>query len=187
MNKAEFLSILEKRLLALPSDERTEAIEFYRELIEESPNEEDAIAKLHHPKQLASKLILEFGVKSPKDKKLSILTIILAILSAPFTVPIALILIAFVLIIIILLFCFILMLSSVALVFLTFGITTIVGIPAAFDYNLATGLVMLGTGIFSVSACYSMIMLTVFLTKKIFNGIKAVIIKFVIRRYRNEA
>ncbi len=187
MNKKEYLKLLDKKISVLPDEERKEALDFYRELIEESPNEAEAIAKLPQPKQLASKLILEFGTKAPKGVKLPILTIIFAILSAPLTVPIVITIALLILSLLLLLGAIVLVFALASFACLAVGGVSLFAVVAAFGHDVGTGMIMLGVGLLALSACYLVARFTLFLSKKVFAGIRVFILKTVTRRYKNEA
>lgn len=59
MNKTAFLSALEKELRALPPEERSDAMQYYREYFEEvgPDREEEAAAALGSPKEIAAELL----------------------------------------------------------------------------------------------------------------------------------
>jgi uncharacterized membrane protein len=65
MNKAEFLYELRKRLKKLPPTEIEEAISYYEEYFEEAgaQGEQELIARLGSPAQVASTIIGEYATK----------------------------------------------------------------------------------------------------------------------------
>lgn len=114
MNKEVFLNELERHLNKLPEVERIEAIEYYREYLEEAGDDvEIVIEKLGSPKEVANDIIRECAVKSlavvsqgnrseekttKQNTKNSTATniwlIILGIFAAPIAFPLAIALVA---------------------------------------------------------------------------------------------
>ena len=65
MSKEEYLAELERNLRKLPEEEREEAMQYYREYLEEAgENVEEVIEKLGSPKEVANGIIRECAVKS---------------------------------------------------------------------------------------------------------------------------
>ena len=85
MTKSEFLSVLKKKLSALPREEREERLNFYIEMIddrmEEGLPEAEAVAAVGDPKQLADQILPEYfpesGHRKASGKGLHILLLIL--------------------------------------------------------------------------------------------------------------
>ena len=60
MSKEEYLAELERNLRKLPEEEREEAMQYYREYLEEAgENVEEVIEKLGSPKEVANGIIRE--------------------------------------------------------------------------------------------------------------------------------
>ena len=150
MTREEFLSILEKRLKALPKEEIENAIAYYTEYLSEAgkENEQEALSKLAPPKQIASKLIAEFAISDkPHSKPVSLSTIIWAVLAAPIAIPIAVTVLVLLLSIVLLLFTF----SLVGVVFAFCGfLLTLTSIPV-FITSFSTGLFVLGSSLIYIS------------------------------------
>lgn len=99
MTKEEFLIRLKKKLSAIPKDEADEAIKYYEEYLSEAENIEEAIKDLGTPENVSAKIIATYIDKSNSAGKnnLNLLWLcILAILSAPLTIPLVCILFALV-------------------------------------------------------------------------------------------
>lgn len=135
MNRAEFMRQLRLKLFRLPQEEIESAIEYYEEYFEEAgiENEQIVLQKLGSPEETASKILQDFADKkiqnssiTPSAKKgISALWFaILAVFSAPITLPLTI-----------------------------FFITILIGLGlAVFICALvffATGLLLLGIGFFS--------------------------------------
>ena len=92
MTKIQFLSVLQDRLRGLPDREIGESLEYYSEMIdehiEEGMGEEDAVALIGAPKQVAEKILSEASLISiikgrAKNRKLSAWEWTLIILGSP--------------------------------------------------------------------------------------------------------
>ncbi len=186
MNKKEYLAQLEKRLSSLPKEERNEAVSFYKELIEESPNEESAISNLPTPKKLAANLILEFGLNHVKDKKIPILTIVLAVLSAPITIPIILVVLIMIISLLILLGAVIFTLGLIFISVFLIGIVAFIAFFAALNYSTGTIFTMLGIALIAFSLSYILLIMIRFIAKKSIEGIKFLAKKMISRRSKIE-
>lgn len=115
MNSSEFLKDLEYRLRLIPQDDRNDAVEYYKEYINDMElGENDNVeAILGTPKEVASKIIGDCTQKvidNQKEKKTVkgtgavIWFIILAIFSLPISLPLAIVAIAVVLVVVIVVF-----------------------------------------------------------------------------------
>lgn len=99
MTKVEYLAKLDKYLRKLPKEDYQEAMDYFSEYFEEAgpENEAQVIAELGTPKEAArdiiSRLLDEKIIdqeKTPKSRVSMVWLAILAILSAPVTLPLAL-------------------------------------------------------------------------------------------------
>ncbi|MCR4850899.1 MAG: DUF1700 domain-containing protein [Lachnospiraceae bacterium] len=127
MNRNEFLKELEKRLLYIPTEDRQDALEYYDEYIKDMGlgEEEDVIAKLGTPKDVARNIIDDCTQKhieqtkenkTFKGKATVIWLSLLGILSLPLSLPlgIAILALAIAFVITVLAICFALFVSSLA-------------------------------------------------------------------------
>lgn len=96
MDKAGYLKKLRSKLHRLPTHEIDAALIYYEEYFDEAgqENEQDVIEKLGPPSQVAAQILADFAIKDldakpPSTKKnvSTIWLIILAILSAPLSLP----------------------------------------------------------------------------------------------------
>lgn len=100
MNKNDFMNQLVTQLDGLPTEERHAAINYYEEYFEEAgvEHEEEAICNLGSPKRIAKQILEDFAIKEEEkiimmkaDNRSSstIGMVILGILTAPITLPLA--------------------------------------------------------------------------------------------------
>lgn len=131
MTKVEYLAKLDKYLRKLPKEDYQEAMDYFSEYFEEAgpENEAQVIAELGTPKEAArdiiSRLLDEKIIdqeKTPKSRVSIVWLAILAILSAPVTLPLALFLFLAVITILALGVAAIAVVLSLGVAFLTSGI-----------------------------------------------------------------
>lgn len=131
MTKVEYLAKLDKYLRKLPKEDYQEAMDYFSEYFEEAgpENEAQVIAELRTPKEAArdiiSRLLDEKIIdqeKTPKSRVSMVWLAILAILSAPVTLPLALFLFLAVITILALGVAAIAVVLSLGVAFLTSGI-----------------------------------------------------------------
>ncbi len=184
MNKIEFLTKLKKGIKSLPLEEQESAMEYYEEYFAEAESDEIAIAKLPHPKHIASKLVLEFGNKKPKS--VSTWAIVLAVLSAPVSIPLALSLILCIIVLIPVIMAVLLVPAAAGVSLVVCGIFAIIILIPAFATNFATGFVYLGLLLFCAGGGYLLIRFTILLFQWIAKLIKLIALKLSERRYSHE-
>lgn len=131
MTKVDYLAKLDKYLRKLPKEDYQEAMDYFSEYFEEAgpENEAQVIAELGTPKEAArdiiSRLLDEKIIdqeKTPKSRVSMVWLAILAILSAPVTLPLALFLFLAVITILALGVAAIAVVLSLGVAFLTSGI-----------------------------------------------------------------
>lgn len=158
MTKTEYMKILTHNLRRLPKEDYDRAIEYFEEYFAEAgpENEQQAIADLGSPDEAAKALIVDLAAQNIKEKPktmkggLSALWIaVLAVCSAPDTLPIAICLLA---VIAVVLFCvgialFCVVISAVAVA--ASGILTLFGGIVLLFRSLGDGLCNIGLGLFS--------------------------------------
>ena len=158
MTKTEYMKILTHNLRRLPKEDYDRAIEYFEEYFAEAgpENEQQAIADLGSPDEAAKALIVDLAAQNIKEKPktmkggLSALWIaVLAVCSAPVTLPIANCLLA---VIAVVLFCvgialFCVVISAVAVA--ASGILTLFGGIVLLFRSLGDGLCNIGLGLFS--------------------------------------
>ncbi len=183
MDRLKFLYILNKSLKNIPKDERENAIAFYEEYFADASSEEEAIEALPHPKKIAAKIIMEVG---EKQSKLSITTIVLAICSAPITLPIGLSLVAVILSLFITFVCLILVPYIVFGSFVLSALPLAIACIPAFLFNYQTGLVFLGMTLCFFSVGMLGLMSFHKLAKIIFSFFRKLFLKLGKRSYEYE-
>ena len=183
MNKYEFLNILSKSLKNVPKEERDNAINFYEEYFADAKDEQEAINSLPHPKKIAVKIIMETGeVKGG----ISLSTMILAVCSAPITLPLAIALISVVFALAIVVITLIFVPYIVFASFVLSSIPLTIGVIPAFLHNFQTGLAFLGmAGGFLSLGLLGLIGFHI-LAKKILGGFKKLVLKIWKRSSKNE-
>lgn len=131
MTKVEYLAKLDKYLRKLPKEDYQEAMDYFSEYFEEAgpENEAQVIAELGTPKEAARDIIsrlldekIIYQEKTPKSRVSMVWLAILAILSAPVTLPLALFLFLAVITILALGVAAIAVVLSLGVAFLTSGI-----------------------------------------------------------------
>lgn len=152
MNIDKYLKELENELSDLPENEKHNALEYYKEYLEDIPEDkrEDGIKNLGTPQMLADQIKNESGSglneskNMPEQKKNSvniILVIIIAVLLSPVWIPL---LIAFAAIVLSLLVC-------ILTVLICFPVTAVTGIISGIltaSYSVYSGLFTFGIGLF---------------------------------------
>ena len=158
MTKTEYMKRLAHNLRRLPKEDYDRAIEYFEEYFAEagSENECQAIADLGDPDEAAKTLIMDLAAQNIKEKPktmkrgLSALWIaVLAVCSAPVTLPIAICVLA---VIAVVLFCvgialFCVVISAIAVA--ASGILTLFGGFVLLFRSLGDGLCNIGLGLFS--------------------------------------
>lgn len=99
MNRNEFIHELKRELTRLPEEEIDAAVEYYEEYFDEagSENEQDVIEHLGGPKQAASQIKAEYAVRLFDEDEKPVMRkglsaawcVVLAICSAPVSMPLA--------------------------------------------------------------------------------------------------
>ncbi|MBQ4523954.1 MAG: DUF1700 domain-containing protein [Lachnospiraceae bacterium] len=188
MSKEEYLAELERNLRKLPEVERLEAMQYYREYLEEAgENVEEVIEKLGPPKEVANGIIRECAVKSlavvgqgqrreseekEARKKNSTATniwlIVLGIFAAPIAFPVAIAVVAVLFAAFISLAAFCLSVAVLDVCFFVVGIIALVaGIgvaaisPSTTVFFIGCSLFMIGLGIGAVIVTIQVIKLII--------------------------
>lgn len=183
MNKQEFLLALRNNLSALPKTQIDEHILFYNEIIddhiEDGLSEEQAIAQIGLPEQIAKQILADSPIEKIKTTKpkrrLKIWEIVVIVLGSPIWVSLLLSALSAVLSLYVGLWCIVIALWSVfaALIGSTFGLL-FGGIASVINGTVTEGLAILGASIvcaglsiFMFFACNAATKGIVWLTKKI--------------------
>lgn len=194
MKKSEFLNELQTKLAGLPEQDLNERLDFYSEMIddkiEEGITEEEAISQIGSADEIITQILAEYPlakiVKEKVKTKRSLRTweIVLLIVGSPLWLSLLIAAVAVALSLYITLWSLII---SLWVVFISFAASSLFGIITAAVYsftgNAPAGLMYSGIGLFcagcaillfygSVAASKG----TVLLTKKMFTGIKTLLI-----------
>ncbi|MBQ6575056.1 MAG: DUF1700 domain-containing protein [Lachnospiraceae bacterium] len=160
MNKAEFIRELERRLKYIPKDDRTDAVEYYAELLSdmEVDDTEDVTERIGSAKDAAKKILNECTQKhideyeenkTVKGHATVVWLSILGVLSLPLSVPLAIVVFAIA-------FSLFVVFISLVIAFVAAGIALVAGGIASLVFMwMAPGfgqkMVMLGMGLCSLA------------------------------------
>ena len=159
MTKVEYLAKLDKYLRKLPKEDYQEAMDYFSEYFEEAgpENEAQVIAELGTPKEAArdiiSRLLDEKIIdqeKTPKSRVSMVWLAILAILSAPVTLPLALFLFLAVITILALGVAAIAVVLSLGVAFLTSGIYMLFDSWSYLNISFSTTALSFGLGLLAL-------------------------------------
>ena len=172
MNKAEFLSSLEKELSGLSAADTEKAIEYYSEMIddriESGMSEESAVADVGTPEAAAKDILMDMPIakvvkaKMKKQRGLKGWEIALIILGAPLWIPILIVMLAVALSVVTALFSIVITFAAVVLALVFGGLFCIgVGIWELFRAMFASGLFGIGIGIGAIGCGILAVLLTI--------------------------
>ena len=188
MNKTAFLDELKKYLKKLSPDEVQDILDYYNEYFDESESDAIAIQKLQSPKQLAGKLIAEAQVNelsgpTKSKNRISLMTVIFAVLSAPVTIPFSIFFIVFAILGLVIgaLGCFSIVLFCFS--FIISCLFTGMAIIPAFGSSIPTGLYVFGIFLMQLAFSISFFFLAKYTIKQSYYGSKKFISKIALRRY----
>lgn len=171
MRKDEFLERLENKLRDLDREEYEEALNYYKEYIEEAgeENEEEVLRKLGSPERVAAQIKAEVAASKLVEKEKNykeninyekasssnslniILYIVLGILALPLALPLAATVFALLLTFLILIFTVLIVFIAIWLAIGIWGLGfTMAGLVVIFT-DLYTGLFFIGMGLMGVS------------------------------------
>lgn len=180
MKKEEFLSQLEKKLSKLPKEDREEALDYYREYLEDAgeEQEETIISKLGSPDAIANNIISECAQKSvsknPETVKGSmnaVWLVILGILASPVAFPIAFAVIALIFALCFTVLAIIGSLFLCSICCIAAGISGIIVGFAAMFIHFPTGLFILGISLMLSGVAVFITWASVQLCRLLFTGI----------------
>ncbi|MDR0501013.1 MAG: DUF1700 domain-containing protein [Coriobacteriales bacterium] len=200
MTKAEFLYELRKRLKKLPAAEIEAAMSYYEEYFAEAgaqsiQDEQELIARMGTPAQVASTIIGEYATKvmyehNIEKKNSSLKTmwiVILAVFASPIAIPLALTAV-------VLVFAFLLCIFSVYLSFFAAAVALIVGGLTCFFLGIIAlfaepiyGIVMLGYALVCLSLGLALFLGMVKLTHLTIRGITYMFASLLKRNGKNNA
>ncbi len=190
MNKQEFLDLLKDRLSGLPSGDVEERLSFWSEIIddrmEEGLTESEAVAAVGSVEEISAQIISEFPLsrivkeKAASGVRLRAWEIVLLCLGSPIWLSLLIAAFAIVISVYAVLWTTLICLWTVPVIFaagLVAGAAA--GVAFIISQSVAAGIALIGLGIlcsglaiFSAFGCLAATRGTVFLSKKIFLGIK---------------
>lgn len=163
MNKQMFLNELDKALFKLSYSEKKNILNYYEELIEDYKengcSEEEAVARLEDPKEIADRAIGELQPPTDDHASSSILVKLLIILGSPLWASILLAGAMFVLSILIIIWCLPIVTVSFAFASVAGALIGVFGAVPVMVTTFLYGIFQLGVGIFCVGLSYWAILL----------------------------
>jgi len=180
MMKTTFLTELQRKLKGLPESEVMAAVAYYDEYLSEAgpENEAAAIAELGSPAEVAAGIMGDYVyADTTGDKKTTrkgfdaIWLVVLGIFASPIALPLAIFLVGLI---------FGILLAAVSVVFslfLTAAIMLVAGIAYlgtgffTLFFNIPTGFVTIGSGLVLSAVGATMMIVMIWLTKHIVNGV----------------
>lgn len=164
MNRAEFLSELDRRLRLIPQEDREDAIAYYDEYIGDSGlgEDDDVIPLLGTPKEVAGKIINDCTARYAEEQKetksvrsgaRTVWLAILGVASLPVALPLAIVALVLVLVLAITVFTVILALGISGVAGVLGGIAMVIAAFFTFSignilYYIGIGSIAAGVGIF---------------------------------------
>lgn len=199
MSKEEYLAELERNLRKLPEVEREEAMQYYREYLEEAgENAEEVIQKLGSPKDVANGIIRECAVKSlavvgqgprqeekkPKEPKknstaTNIWLIVLGIFAAPIALPVAISVVAVLFAVFVTLAALCFSVAAVDVCLFAAGVIAFVAGIGVAAVSPITAVFFIGCSLFAVGFGIGAVILTVQIIKLIVKAITWIVSKIV--------
>ena len=191
MNKAEFFKELQARLSGLPQAEADERFSFYNEMIddriEDGLSEEEAVAQVGTPEEIANQILSEIPLsalvkeKVKKNRALRGWEIVLLILGFPLWFPLLIAVLAVILSIYISIWAVVISLYAVDLSLALSAAALVVGMFIyLFKGSVSGALMSLGAGVFCAGlsivmfiGCNALVKAIIKLTKKSLLGVKS--------------
>lgn len=169
MSKNDFLRSLDSKLSQLPENERRKHASYYEELIddmvESGMDEADAVKKLGDPNDIAKEILTDTPLPLLVKTKVrpsggwTALTIILAVLSCPIWLPIAIAIFAVILAVYVVLWAIVIAFVAVVLSFILGGLAVAIVSPFVIPASAGVSVLMIGCALASVGigilACYA--------------------------------
>lgn len=195
MTKTEFLTELEKLLSGLPSEDIQNSLDYYAEIIDDGIEdgllEEDAVKAIGIPQEVVKHILMDVPIsklvkqKIKPKRELHGWEIALIILGAPLWLPLVIALIAVILSVYVVLWSIIISLYAAAV---SVAACSVVGIGwfgvYAISGRLTEGIFMLGAGLLCIGLAILMFVVfnqvtkgLIWLSKKIWLGIKSCFVK----------
>ena len=191
MNRAEYFIELRRSLKKLPAEEVENAARYYADYFDEAgpENEQRVIEELGPPSKVASQILADHAIRNieeaPQTAKHGISAVWLvlaAIFAAPIALPLAIAVFAVALALVVVAFAVIVSFFAVALALVVCGVFAVAMSVPCFAAHLPTGLLVLGAGLICAGLGLLFGLLTVYLSRAIFNGIALLINRWLLQR-----
>ena len=193
MTKNEFLSQLERRLRALPENERNDAIEYYSGYLDDAAEDEAvAIEHLGSPAEVAANIVAEYAVsdtrfpaETEQDRKSSlpiVWTVIIAVFAVPVGLPLAIAVAVVAIALLAVIFSLVVAFGATALGLVVGGVAGIVVSIIALFQNIPLALLMLGSTLVVLGLGILFAKLTAAIAKSGFNSIAKFVGNVIMRR-----
>ncbi|MCL2151738.1 MAG: DUF1700 domain-containing protein [Oscillospiraceae bacterium] len=197
MTKNEFLSQLERRLSALPENERNDAIEYYSGYLDDAGEDEaKAIEHLGSPAEVAANIFAEYAVsdtRTPDDtepereRKFTLpiaWTVILAIFAVPIGLPLAIAVAVVAIALLAVIFSLAVAFGATAFGLVVGGAAGVVVSLIALFQNVPLALMMLGSTLVVLGLGIMFMKLTVTISKSGFSSISRFVGNVIMRRVK---
>lgn len=179
MNREQFLAKLRSKLRRLPTEDVEDALEYYREYLDDAgpDNEAAAIAAWGSPDEVASKILADYARKrvdaEPSAKKglSTVWVVILAIFASPIAVPVAAAAICVMFALIVAIASVIIGLGACAVGLAAGGLCSVImGLFVTFQ-SFPTMIFYVGAGLVCIGVGIALSLLVIWLSKTGFHGV----------------
>ena len=195
MNKAQFLSKLEKLLYGLPQEDIKQSLDYYSEMIddriEDGVSEYDAIAAMASPQEIAKQILMDIPLpklvraKAKPRHTLCAWEIVLLVLGSPIWLSLSLAAVAVMISIYIVLWSIMISLYAVSASLLAYGVAGILSfVVFGITGDVIPGVFVAGAGFVCIGFSIFMFMISnlvtkglLWVSKKIWIGIKSCFIR----------
>lgn len=194
MNREQFLARLGSRLKRLPPEDREDALEYYKEYLDDAGPENEAatISAWGTPEQVASQILADYAVKQGDGKPTAkrglstAWTVVLAIFASPIAVPVAAAIFCVMLALIVAVAAVILAAGACAAALAVGGVMSVgAGLWVTFR-SFPTMLFFVGAGLFCAGAGIALFLFVAWLSKTGFLWIAKQFGKVLSRRKKHE-
>ncbi|WP_409368843.1 DUF1700 domain-containing protein [Lysinibacillus sp. 38-6] len=176
MDRVSYLKKLRGKLRRLPAHELNEALVYYEEYFDEAgvENEQQVIQQLGSPSVVASQILADFAIKdlegttdSTKKNMTAIWLIILAILSAPLSLPLLAVAVALIISVGAVIFSFVIAIVATVVSIFVGGVAALIGGIFVLTEHWPTALLFMGMGLIVTGSGILLFPIVVRLIKKI--------------------
>lgn len=191
MNKEQFLAQLRYKLRRLPAEEVDNALLYYEEYFDEAgpANQDQVIAALGTPEQVASQIIGEFAIKqmdqpqkNPRQGMHTVWVVLLAIFASPLALPLSIGVAVVLIALLIAALAFVLAITVAGVSMIAAGLfTAIIALPLLAG-ETATALFFFGIGLLCAGIGGIFLFFAIWLLRISIRGIGRIGSKFLVRR-----